>query len=143
MCLTLLNKNKYTAKKNILVYKMLEELNVCKPLKNIKETPYQYVTVKFKRGRTTQESCLVAENNQHVRTGIHAFTYKGKSDETVRYLDHFLNWGLKTYYAVIPKGSSYYLGTQNDVATNKLITFLTKEDFEKSSYAKDYETIVE
>lgn len=46
--------------------------------------------------------------------------------------------GIKTYYAVIPKGATYYIGNNFDVATDKLIVFLTKEDFEKSEYAKDY-----
>lgn len=38
------------------------------------------------------------------------------------------------YYAIIPKGSYYYIGIDNDMVSDKLIIFKDKESYEK--YAK-------
>lgn len=143
MCLVLLEKNPKMAVKPILVYKVLEELSDCKPLKTIKETPFQYMRVKFKHRKTTLESKICVyygSTNYTVHESIHAYRDITFSETVVRELDNHRAWGMKTYYAVIPKGATYYIGTNCDVATNKLIVFLTKEDFEKSEYAKDYKT---
>lgn len=142
MCLVLLENKPKMAVNPILVYKILEEIDAEKPLKTIKETPFQYMRVKFKHRKTTLESkiCVYkgSANNSSIHESIHAFRDMSFSELVVRELDNHRGWGMKTYYAVIPKGATYYIGTNCDVATNKLIVFLTKEDFEKSEYAKDY-----
>lgn len=137
MCLLLLEKKPKMAVKPILVYKVLEEIDAEKPLKTIKETPFQYMRVKFKHRKTTLESKICVYHSM-VNESIHAYRDMSFSELVVRELDNHRAWGMKTYYAVIPKGATYYIGKNCDVATNKLIVFLTKEDFEKSEYAKDY-----
>ncbi len=144
MCLTLLEETPKVAVKPILVYKILEELSDCKWLKTIKETPFQYMRVKFKHRKTTLESkiCLYkgsANINSSIHEAIHAYRDISISELLIKECDDKGIWGMKTYYAVIPKGATYYIGTNFNVATDKLIVFLTREDFEKSEYAKDYE----
>lgn len=143
MCLVLLENKPKMAVKPILVYKVLEEINTDKPLKTIKETPFRYMRVKFKHRKTTLESKICVSyglTNYMVNESIHAFRDVSFSESFVRDIDRHRVWGMKTYYAVIPKGATYYIGNNFDVATNKLIVFLEKEDFEKSVYAKDYKT---
>ena len=143
MCLVLLENKPKMAVKPILVYKVLEEIDAEKPLKTIKETPFRYMRVKFKHRKTTLESKICVyygSDNYAVHESIHAFRDISFSESVVRELDSHRVWGMKTYYAVIPKGATYYIGNNFDVATNKLIVFLTKEDFEESVYAKDYKT---
>lgn len=140
MCLVLLEKTPKVAEKPILVYKVLEEIDVNKPLKTVKETPFRYMRVKFKHSKTTLESKICVWGGT-VSESIHAYRDISFSEGTVRGLDYNRAWGMKTYYAVIPKGATYYIGKNFDVATDKLIVFLEKEDFEKSVYAKDYKTI--
>lgn len=138
MCLTLLEETPKVAVKPILVYKLLGEINVDKPLKAIKETPYQHMRVKFKLGKATLESKICVYINNTIYESIHAFRDISYSELVANVYGNHITCNIKTYYAVIPKGATYYIGTKYDVATDKLIVFLTKEDFEKSEYAKDY-----
>ena len=150
MCLVLIKHKPQVAEKPILVYKMLEEYckyGIRKDYKNIKETPFQGTRVVFKRGRTTLESNLIVEKKYYghdvINIGIHSYELLSVANEKKEELDFFNIWGCEIYYAVIPKGSTYYLGENCEVASNKLIIFRTKEDFLKSPYVKDYEEFVE
>jgi len=149
MCLVLIKNEPHVAEKPILVHKMLEDYFegcVRKNYKNIKETPFQSKRVVFKRGRTTLESDLFVQKHYGhdvIDIGIHSYQLLSVANEKKKMLDPFDVWGCEIYYAVIPKGSTYYLGEYCEVASDKLIIFQTKEDFEKSQYAKDYDKFAE
>lgn len=146
MCLTLLENKAQIAEKPILVFKMLEERSGYKlrPCKTIKETPFRYMPVRFKNGRSTLESTIeVVEKYRQIQKGIHAYELLSIAQFNVKNIDSLGTWGCAVYYAVIPKGATYYLGTMCDIACDKLIVFQTKEHFEKSVYAKDYDKFAE
>jgi len=150
MCLVLLKNKAQIAEKPILVFKILENIHYgfyAKNPKNIKETPFQQARLKFIGGKATLKSVIKVEYSDPtdpfslrvINKAIHSYELLYVADQNRYNLDPFCFWGASVHYAIIPKGSTYYLGTQCDVASNKLIIFQTKEDFEKSEYAKDYD----
>ena len=149
MCLVLLENKAQIAEKPILVFKMLEEYfigSVRKNYINVKRTPFQSKCVVFKCGRATLESDLIVEKyyrSDVINIGIHSYQLLSDAIFKKKLFDPFNVLGCEIYYAVIPKGSTYYIGTDCEVASDKLIIFKTKEDFEKSEYAKDYDKFAE
>lgn len=126
MCLTTIT-NKLTAKTDILVYKCLDFDG------NIYCTPFRYMPVEFNNGRVELKSELIKIGNC-VEIGIHSYSNKNDAIATSR-LFH-ANDGTSTHYAIIPKGSSYYVGKDDDTASERLIIFRTKKSFD--TYCKTH-----
>ena len=150
MCLVLIENKAQIAEKPILVFKILENIHYgfnAKNPKNVKETPFRQFRLKFIRGEATLESAIKVEYSdptdpfslQVINKAIHSYELLDVAEKNRHDMDPFGFWGTSVHYAIIPKGSTYYIGAECDVASNKLIIFKTKEDFEKSEYAKDYD----
>lgn len=127
MCLTTIT-NKLTAKTDILVYKCLDFDG------NIYCTPFRYMPVEFNNGRVELKSPLEKIGKDCVEIGIHSYFNKNNAIATSR-LFH-ANVGTSMHYAIIPKGSSYYIGKDDDTASERLIIFRTKKSFD--TYCKTH-----
>lgn len=130
MCLKLSNQFRtdepLVAKKDILVYKLLdyseETGHYC--------TPFQYRGVYFENGSVCMTSDIVLDKNRNVNIGLHAYFTIDAAKFVVRMFDE-----TDVYFAVIPKGSKFYLGTENDIVSNNLIIFKTEYYYRK--YCKE------
>ena len=114
------------AKENILVYKWLHRIG------DIYITPFLYERVIFSCRQALLsvkkfKVIYISRNIAHVNQGIHAKTVSGK------YLDKDYLDGIKRvaeeHLAVIPKGARFYIGDEQDVVSNKLFVYESKEDF--------------
>lgn len=120
-----------TAKTDLRVYKILTQVSGCW------FTPYQSVRLKFNlqnkiRYKSTIDAPLSHSSGlsycARISRGIHSFySYVFAINEK--------RWcGPGTvFYAVIPKGSKYYIGVEGDIVSSQLIIFRNKETFEKYS----------
>lgn len=127
MCLNTIT-NELTAKTDILVYKCLDfyGINYC--------TPFMYMLVNFNNGRAELKSQLIKTDKNCVEIGIHSYFNKNNAVATSR-LFHATH-GTSTHYAIIPKGSRYYIGKDDDTASERLIIFRTKKSFD--TYCKTH-----
>ena len=114
------------AKEDILVYKWLH------PIGSIYITPFLYERVLFSCGQALlsvkkfkvfyKSSCLSS-----VKQGIHAKTVSEKHlDE--EYL-HGIKEIAKEHLAVIPRGARFYIGDEQDVVSDKLFIYESKQNF--------------
>ena len=125
------------AKQSILVYKMLEIKN-----KHYR-TPYMskdvnfddeygmffYKTTRFSINRTY----FYKKYHYDVSRGIHSFFDFDKAKHTS---DFLLTLGVSNiHYAIIPKGSKFYIGSNCDIASSNLVVF---ENETKYNENKDY-----
>lgn len=94
------------AKKDISVYKVLYYSD------NSIYTPHQHCHIKFHKNKAILGSILIPYNGK-VSKGIHAFR-----EEIPLYSRSY-----KIHKAIIPKGSLYYIGVNNDIVSTKLIIF--------------------
>lgn len=127
MCLTTIT-NKLTAKTDILVYKCLDFDG------SIYCTPFRYMPVEFNNGRVELKSPLEKIGKDRVEIGIHSYFNKNNAIATSR--QFHANTGTSMHYAIIPKGSSYYIGKDDDTASERLIIFRTKKSFD--TYCKTH-----
>lgn len=127
MCLTTIT-NELTAKTDILVYKCLDFDG------DIYCTPFRYMPVEFNNGRVELKSELIKIGKDCVEIGIHS--YFNKNDAITISRSFHANSGTSMHYAIIPKGSRYYVGKVNDIASTKLIIFRTKKSFD--TYCKTH-----
>ena len=137
MCLKVATK-KLTAKTDLLVYKCLdtEGGSYC--------TPFRYHPIFFDRGVCHLEggdNALAIEKEwigykwiKVINFGVHAYYKKREADYTA---SQFPGCGTKTFYAIIPKGSKYYLGLDFDVVSTEMIIFRSQRSYGK--YAKEHE----
>lgn len=105
------------------------------------QTPFQFVQVKFKDGQLLQKASgngahLGKRKSWEVNQGIHSVTCRTryeflKSHRTVT----------KWHYAVIPKGTNFFIGDSDDVVSEKLLVFETAKDYE--DYCKNNEVKTE
>ena len=114
----------FVAKTNIFCNKYLTKNNIGDYV-----TPYQWRKVEFVNGRATIESdyeyhnvrMFVSSgsygNSYHVDAGVHANIGEG---------DHGLS---EKFFAIIPKGTKYYIGYYDDIVAEKLIVFESEDDF--------------
>lgn len=120
--------NKRKAESDILVYKCLD--NYCT---NYYTTPYQNVPVYFKNGKcvmnTPHFSYERNGNRTIIKEGIHSYYRRIKAEYVELSYNHC--FGTKMYYAIIPKGTEYYIGTNEDIVSTELIIFKTQEDYQK------------
>ena len=132
MCLikSIIHKNNYSkpfiAEKDIIVYKALDHCDtfgnkcIC--------TPYMYYPIVFVNGKCIISSVLLTNSKPYVDFGVHAFVNEEKIKSTC---DFFPETKMTKHWAIIPKGSEYYLGQEEDIVTNELIVFKTREEFRK------------
>lgn len=133
MCLIKLsNTGKMKAETDLKVYKCLDYNRSYDRY----STPFQFMRVEFdKNGKFAFEmdADLLNEVCKMVEEGMHAYRAKAAADITSAKF-HEDN-GTKTHYAVIPKGSYYYIGNKCDIVSNRMIIFKWKKDFD--AYAKE------
>ena len=127
--------NKRKAETDILVYKCLD----CSC--GLHYTPYQNFPVYFKNGKCVMTTPHFSYERNGYRTivkeGIHSFYRKIKA-ECVE-LSYNYCFGTRMHYAIIPKGTKYYIGTAGDVVSTELIIFKTEKDY--NNYIKSSEKI--
>lgn len=100
------------AEENICVYKMLVRRNN----KQCRTYPLNYL-INFKRNKFYYKSkleCFLRNNKPVVEKGLHS----------TRLNCSFL-W-VDPYYAIIPKGANFYIGTSSDIVSDQLIIYKKK-----------------
>ena len=120
----------FVAEEDILVYKCLD----CK--NGEFRTPFQYMPIVFTKGKYVYNKVKMSQKigcgireNAVVSKGIHAFSTRGNAIKLVKFF-YDVN-GTSMHYAVIPKGSNFYLGSQGDVVSNNLIVYREKRCFDR------------
>lgn len=125
MCLTInkkfhkscfvLKPKPFIAKSNILVYKLLEYKD------GRYKTPYQKAPIWFSGGKWEgwqtmfgMSYCAVSGFNWEVDEGFHSYW-------TEAAISDIQKAGREIFYAVIPEGSNYYIGTDGDVVSDRLV----------------------
>ena len=119
------------AKEDILVYKCLDCTSgeYC--------TPFQYMPIMFTKGKyvynkvNMDESVVCHENEKFacIYSGIHAYSAKVKAIMVAK--DFHKTNGTSMHYAVIPKGSNFYIGNNDDIVSNNLIVYRDKRCFDR------------
>ena len=115
---------------DILVYKLLS----LSSNGNI-YTPYQGYRIDFKEGTFVYPQTKIGKLNgisffvPYIDEGIHSCFSKNAITRifNVRLYSNYDN----IYYAIIPKGSEYYIGMDGDIVSNNLIVFENKEIYNK------------
>lgn len=132
--------NKIKAETDILVFKCLDHYDNFSQKKVIC-TPYQYTPIAFdKDGMCVLKSELVkrvvagTEYNPvyGIAQGIHAFYLRWRGTFNSKMFEDTM---MRCHWAIIPKGSEYYVGDDDSIASNELIIFKTK--FALNKYMKD------
>ncbi len=119
--------NPFIAKNNIVVYKALDT-KTYDGIKNVC-TPYMYRPIVFFEGK-----CVMHEPNMEIcgnciDKGLHAYTTEKRCKITC---DMFHDeTGTRKFWAVIPKGSKFFVGNEDDIVSDNLIIFKTREEFRK------------
>ena len=121
----------FVAKEDILVYKCLDCTSgeYC--------TPFQYMPIMFTKGKyvynkvNMKESvaCCANEKFACIYSGIHAYSAKVKAIMVAK--DFHKTNGTSMHYAVIPKGSNFYIGNNDDIVSNNLIVYRDKRCFDR------------
>ena len=133
MCLekSLIHKNNwdkpFIAKNNIVVYKALDTKNY-DYTKSI-YTPYMHLHIVFDNGKCVMNEPSMEIYGKFIDKGIHAYTTEERCKITCDMYHH--ETGTKKFWAVIPKGSKYFVGNENDIVSDNLIIFKTREEFRK------------
>lgn len=106
MCLFPTHKNALIATQDIHCYKVLTNHN------SILLTPFQSEVIVFKNGIAIQETDNFGYSfSDRIFEGIHS--YQKRFD---------FSYG-RFYYSIIPKGTQYYIGDNDDLVSLKLIIF--------------------
>lgn len=116
MCLVKIFPGFKTAREDIKVYKILNKNR----LFNIYKSPYQctpYILNKEYTSVLCDSISHITERVFIVEEGLH--TFLNKDDAIKHCLGGSSSWVVCE--AVIPKGSKYAIGVQNDVVSNRLI----------------------
>ena len=134
MCLVVEKRiRKKIAETDILVYKCLEKKN------GNYYTPFQNVNIFFDNGKCVMEKIpnIVPKRvngRREIEKGLHSFYKKTPANTLSAYFPR-----TEIYYAMIPKGSEYYIGINGEIVSNNLIVFETQKDYQK--YKKKVEKI--
>ena len=115
MCLTIDSKlhsdlKPLVARKNISVYKVLL-LNGTKWI-----TPYAETEVHFVFKKAKLKSRVLRKYGIYVTEGIHACTNSKEARAMARRFSNSV-----VFDAVVPKGTKFYFGNENDIVAEKLI----------------------
>lgn len=103
MCLTIKqNAKERIAKRDIIVYKWLEEDEILKSLR----TPYRLQPIKI--DKTYESDLLLLFNNNIITVGLHSF--ERKMDAVKDIMMTAFGFNPIIVRCIIPKGSKYYKG---------------------------------
>lgn len=106
-----------TAKKDIVVYKLLAEDRVHDELAS-----YYYTNFHWSIGKV-YSSPLVVEKDKYyyfVEKGFHSFLSKPSHDHILFYFPPLHPFFQALYKAIIPKGSKYIIGEKDEVVSDHL-----------------------
>jgi hypothetical protein len=144
------NKSGYvkalTAQEDIFVYKCLDhsEGEVC--------TPFQYMPITFKDGKFSYDTDYMVSRKYCysvagaiINEGIHSYWSDDYACNCV--MTFHEGCGTKKHYAVIPKGSKFFVGTDGDVVSDNLIVYRSRAMFrinrkgamKMKDYIKEYQ----
>ena len=122
--------NCLVAQEDIVVYKCLDCVDgeYC--------TTYREMPITFNKGKYVYKEVDMSEHfycgkigSASVDVGIHSFGTKGAALATCK--EFHVQCGTSMHYAVIPKGSNFYIGIDEDVVSNNLIVYREKRTFDK------------
>ena len=121
----------FVAKEGILVYKCLD----CED--GVYCTPFRYMPIVFTRGKyvynkvNMDESLVYREKDEgaYAYSGIHSYRAKDKAIKVAK--EFYYTNGTSMHYAVIPKGSNFYVGQSDDIVSNNLIVYREKRCFDR------------
>lgn len=130
------------AKQSILVYKVLEVKN-----KHYR-TPYMlkginfddeygmffYKTTRFSINRT-HYSYYYTQYHYDVSKGIHSYFVFDAANNTSEHIKIMSGSNSNIHYAIIPKGSKFYIGIDSDIVSSNLVVF---ENETKYNENKEY-----
>ena len=128
------------AKQSILVYKVLESDG------KHYETPYECMPINFddeygmffyKTTKFRVESALFGLGvgsciGYEVTRGIHSYTTLDDAKDCVENLNKCFHSNASLHYAIIPKGSRFYIGKYGDIASSNLVVFKNKTKYSKN-----------
>ena len=117
----------FAAKEDILAYKCLD-------YKNGKYyTPFQYMPIVFTKGKYAYNKVNMPKSkcewNDTIGVGIHAYSTKNAAIALSK--SYYWGNGTSMHYAVIPKGSNFYIGNNGDIVSNNLIVYREKRCFDR------------
>ena len=120
----------FVAKEDILVYKCLDCID------GEYSTPFQYMPIIFERGKYVYNKIRISQKigcgireSALISKGIHAYSAKVKAIMAAK--DFHKTNGTSMHYAVIPKGSNFYIGNNDDIVSNNLIVYRDKRCFDR------------
>ena len=151
MCLTIKTtfhkKGKpLVAERNILVYKMLERY-IGKKYNNQYHTPFMGTPINFcDEGdnmyfyKATRLQKNEYDSDYCISKGIHSFFDKPTAINEVNAYDERI-YRMSMHYAVIPKGSKFFIGSDGDIVSTNLVVFKRKKDYDKNKklFGRTYE----
>ena len=122
----------FIAKNNIIVYKALDAKKYdgtkCTCIK-CTCTPYMYLSIVFFEGKCILKEPNMEINGEYIYKGLHSYTTEERCKKTC---DEFHDeTGTRKFWAVIPKGSKYFIGKDKDIVSDNLIIFKNREEFRK------------
>ena len=119
----------FVAETDLRVYKCLDYENgeYC--------TPFQYLPIVFENNMKHLHANIILESFNKIHVGIHSF-------HDIWYVISTTNQfhkssGTKKHWAVIPKGSKFYIGIAGDVVSEDLIIFKRRKDYR--AYKKEHD----
>lgn len=121
------------AKQSILVYKVLEIED-----KHYR-TPYEYMAINFDDEygmffyKTTRFSIDKRNRNYYsVPSGIHSFLDFDEANYANERMKNLRDSNANIHYAIIPKGSKFYIGRDFDIVSSNLVVFKNKTKYNKN-----------
>lgn len=121
----------FKAETDLLVFKCLDHYDSLYQ-KKVLCTPYQYTPIEFDgNGMCIIESEIEKTrfcNTYAIIRGVHAYYMRWKG---VLIAGLFKETKMRCHWAIIPKGSEYYIGDEQCIVSNKLIIFKSKVAFDK------------
>lgn len=127
--------NPFIAKNNIVVYKALDT-KTFDGVKNIC-TPYVYLPIVFFEGKCVMNETSMDIYGKFIDRGIHAYTTEKRCKITCNMFHD--ETGTRKFWAVIPKDSKFFVGNDDDIVSDNLIIFKTREEFRK--YKKEFKCV--
>ena len=116
----------FVAQEDILVYKCLDYKD------GLYRTPFQHMPIIFTKGKYVYKEAYMdkyAYCGEDVSVGIHAYGTKAAAIATSK--SFHSSSGTSMRYAVIPKGSDFYIGIDEDVVSNNLVVYREKRCFDR------------
>ena len=126
MCLYIKkNTDASIAEKDILVFKCLDYR--CGEY----ATSFRYHPIRFDSDNKAELSAEIQKGDfDTILTGIHAYRNLGYATN-IAYSYHLL-FKTEVHYAIIPKGTKYYIGEHEDIVAERMIIFKNNKDYFKN-----------